>query len=49
MTKFESKLARHALQPDEKIDLSFRMLIRIMERDYSKELEELEIQWEEER
>ena len=45
MTKFESKLKYHELQPDEKMDLVFNMLIEIMEKDYGKELKEVEKEW----
>lgn len=45
MSDFKSKKEGHALQRDEKIDLIFNMLITIMEKDYGKELKEVEKGW----
>jgi len=42
---FKSKKDRHVLQREEKIDIMFNMLVKIMEKDYCKELKEVEKQW----
>ena len=42
---FKSGKGRRALQRNEKIDIMFNMLIKIMEKDYDKELKEVEKQW----
>jgi len=45
MKEFKSKMESHALQREEKIDIMFDMLIEIMEKDYCKELKEVEKGW----
>ena len=42
---FKSKKEGHALQREEKIDIMFNMLIKIMEKDYCKELSKVEKEW----
>ena len=45
MSDFKSRKNFHALQREEKMDLVFNMLVKIMEKDYCKELKEVEKGW----
>ena len=46
---FDSKIKRHALQADEKVDIMFRLLVKWFKHQYPVKFEELKQDWLNER